>query len=116
MSVFKLFVNHNKKDSFVNRIRQKRFASQQKRIESLLANKPSIKILDIGGELDFWRHMGWDNDRCTIYLLNLEDRTPTNTPDTKGFVWVTGNALALPYQAGDFDLVTFGAVLEHLPY
>jgi len=114
MSVFKLFVNHNKKDSFVNRIRQKRFASQQKLIESLLAHKPSIKILDIGGELDFWRHMGWNNDRCTIYLLNLEDRTPANTPDTKGFVWVTGNALALPYQPGEFDLVFSNSVIEHV--
>lgn len=114
MSVFKLFVNHNKKDSFVNRIRQKRFASQQKLIESLLAHKPSIKILDIGGELDFWCHMGWNNERCTIYLLNLEDRTPTNAPDIKGFVWVTGNALALPYDAGEFDLIFSNSVIEHV--
>jgi hypothetical protein len=114
MSVFKLFVNHNKKDSFVNRIRQKRFASQQKHIERLLEHKESIKILDIGGELDFWRHMEWDNDRCTIYLLNLEDRTPTKAPDTKGFVWVTGNALALPYQAGEFDLIFSNSVIEHV--
>ena len=114
MSLFKLFVNHNKKDSFVNRIRQKRFASQQKLIESLLEKKPSIKILDIGGELDFWQHMGWDNERCTIYLLNLEDRTPTNIANAKGFVWVTGNALALPFQAGEFDLIFSNSVIEHV--
>ena len=73
-----------------------------------------IKILDIGGEMDFWKHMGWDNDRCTIYLLNLEDRIAASSGDTKGFVWVKGNALDLPYQAGDFDLIFSNSVIEHV--
>ena len=114
MSVFKLFVNHHKKDSFVNRIRQKRFVAQQQHIERLLEQKESIKILDIGGEIDFWKHMGWQNERCTIYLLNLEDRIAAGSGDTKGFVWVQGNALHLPYQAGDFDLIFSNSVIEHV--
>ena len=114
MSVFKLFVNHHKKDSFVNRIRQKRFAAQQQHIERLLEQKDSIKILDIGGEIDFWKHMGWQNERCTIYLLNLEDRIAASSGDSMGFVWVQGNALDLPYQAGDFDLIFSNSVIEHV--
>jgi len=58
MSLFKLFVNHNKKDSFVNRIRQKRFAAQQQYIERLLEQKESVKILDIGGENGFLETYG----------------------------------------------------------
>ena len=114
MSVFKLFVNHHKKDSFVNRIRQKRFAAQQQHIERLLEQKESIKILDIGGEIDFWKHMGWQNERCTIYLLNLEDRIAASSGDNNGFVWVQGNALNLPFNAGDFDVVFSNSVIEHV--
>ena len=112
MSLFKLFVDHSKKDSFVNSIRKKRFAYQKLLIEKLLETKQEIKILDIGGEIEFWKHMGWENNRCTIYLLNLE-AVPTITP-TYGFIQITGNALALPFEKGEFDLIFSNSVIEHV--
>ena len=84
MSLFKIWVDHSKKDSFVNTIRKKRFAYQKLLIEKLLETKETINILDIGGEIEFWKHLGWDNKRCTIYLLNLES-VPTIKP-TPGFI------------------------------
>lgn len=112
MSLIKLFVDHTKEDSFVNKIRKKRFASQQAVIESLLIDKAAIKILDIGGEIGFWKHVGWENEKCTIYLLNL-DSVPTLTP-TPGFIQITGNALSLPFKLGDFDLIFSNSVIEHV--
>ena len=112
MSLFKLFVDHTKKDSFVNKIRRKRFAHQKFMIESLLQKKEEIKILDIGGEIGFWKHVGWENEKCTIYLLNLES-VPTISP-TPGFIQITGDALTLPFEPGSFDLIFSNSVIEHV--
>ncbi len=112
MNFIKLFVNHNKPGSFVNRLRKKRFALLQKEIEKMISEKGQIKMLDIGGEMGYWKHIGWQNEHCTIYLLNLANsHTPADIP---GFMHVTGNALALPYQFGEFDLVFSNSVIEHM--
>jgi hypothetical protein len=112
MSLFKIWVDHSKKDSFVNTIRKKRFAYQKLLIEKLLETKETINILDIGGEIEFWKHLGWDNKRCTIYLLNLES-VPSIKP-TPGFIQITGNALALPFEQDEFDLIFSNSVIEHV--
>jgi len=112
MNLFKLFIDHSKKDSFVNSIRKKRFSYQKLRIEKLLETKETIKILDIGGEIDFWENMDWDNNRCTIYLLNLEP--VTSISPRKGYIQITGNALQLPFEKGEFDLVFSNSVIEHV--
>lgn len=112
MNFIKLFVNHTKPGSFVNRLRKKRFALLQNEIEKLISEKGKIKILDIGGEMGYWKNIGWQNAHCTIYLLNLANN---NTPaDIPGFIHVTGNALSLPYQFGEFDLVFSNSVIEHM--
>jgi hypothetical protein len=112
MSFFKKFVNHNTRDSFVNRLRKKRFSRIQKEIEALIAKKGKIKILDLGGEIGYWQNIGWQNPNCTIYLLNL-DTVPTGD-NLPGFYHVTGNALDLPYRHGEFDLVFSNSVIEHM--
>jgi len=112
MNLFKLLVNHNAPGSFVNRMRKKRFARIQQEIEALIAKKGDIKILDIGGEMGYWKNMGWQNEHCAIYLLNLET---IHRPETlPGFYHVTGNALQLPYAYGEFDLVFSNSVIEHV--
>jgi hypothetical protein len=112
MSFLKLFVNHNTPDSFVNRMRKKRFARIQEEIERLVAEKGEIKILDIGGEMGYWKNIGWQNEHCSIYLLNLE--TVYKPELLPGFYHVTGNALDLPYTYGEFDLVFSNSVIEHV--
>ncbi len=112
MSFIKLFVNHNSPASFVNKLRKKRFSRIQQEIEQLIAEKGNIKILDIGGEMDYWKNMGWQNDHCSIYLLNLES---VERPDPlSGFYHITGNALNMPYSPGEFDLIFSNSVIEHV--
>jgi len=112
MNLFKLLVNHQKEDSFVNRLRKKRFALIQLQIEQLIAQKGAIKILDIGGEINYWKQIGWKSNLCTIYLLNLE--SPFGNEDLPGFVRITGNALELPFEEGEVDLIFSNSVIEHV--
>jgi len=112
MSFFKRFVNHDIDGSFVNRMRKKRFSYLQSRIENKILEKGSLKILDIGGEYAYWQHLGWKNENCTIYLLNLN--LPPETKDIPGFRFIAGTAINLPYQAGDFDLIYSNSVIEHV--
>lgn len=113
MSFFKLFVNHQKSGSFVNKLRKKRFALIENEIEKLISQKGKIKILDIGGEIKYWKNIGWHNPNCTIYLLNLDIPDTAGLPPD-GYVEVKGNALNLPYQHGDFDLIFSNSVIEHV--
>ncbi|MDP3392440.1 methyltransferase domain-containing protein [Sediminibacterium sp.] len=112
MGLLKLWVNHQKEDSFVNQLRKKRFALLKDQIEQLIAQKGHIKILDIGGETDYWKYIGWKNEHCTIYLLNLS--TAPGQADVPGFVRVTGSALELPFEPGDVDLIFSNSVIEHV--
>ena len=112
MRFLQLFVNHKSPGSFVNKMRKKRFVKIQAEIEKLISQKGNIKILDIGGEIDYWKNIGWQNNNCTIYLLNLKTVEKPNL--LPGFYHVTGNALDLPYQFGEFDLIFSNSVIEHL--
>lgn len=112
MSLFRIFVNHQQQDSFVNRLRKKRFLLIQEEIEQLIAAKGTIKILDIGGDIGYWKQIGWKHPQCSIYLLNLY--TPPEQEATEGFVFVKGDALHLPYDYGEFDLVFSNSVIEHV--
>jgi hypothetical protein len=113
MGVFRLFVNHDKKDSFVNRLRRRRFSLLKDKIELLAATKNELKILDIGGDISYWKHIGWENPRSVIYLLNLYENTIPEK-DAGQFRAVVGNAAALPFSRGDFDLVFSNSVIEHM--
>lgn len=113
MRFFQLLVNHNKQDSFVNRLRKNRFALLENRIKELAAKKVVYNILDIGGDISYWKHVGWNSDNCHIYLLNLYEN-PIEEKDAAHFHTVVGNALALPFQKGKFDLVFSNSVIEHV--
>jgi 2-polyprenyl-3-methyl-5-hydroxy-6-metoxy-1,4-benzoquinol methylase len=112
MVLFNSFINHSNPDSFVNSLRKKRFRRIREIIEELIAERGSVKVLDIGGEIAYWRNMGWQNNAATIYLLNLD---PVDYKEQQeGYIQVQGNALKLPYEMGEFDLVFSNSVIEHV--
>lgn len=112
MSIFKLLVNHQKKESIVNRFRKKRFELLSARIEKLI-DGDIFKILDVGGDIRYWKNIGWDHPACKIHLLNLYKSEIPSTETVK-FTSVVGNALDLPYQKKDFDLIFSNSVIEHV--
>jgi hypothetical protein len=96
MSIFKFLVNHNKKGSFVNQFRQKRFDYLKNRIEKLI-QKDTFKILDIGGDIQYWKNIGWQHSACKIHLLNLYTSEIPQS-DTNKFTSSNGDGLALSYE------------------
>ncbi len=113
MRFSKIFVDHSRQDSFVNRLRKKRFEILEKRIESLASQKETFKILDIGGDISYWKHVGWQNPKSDIYLLNLYENTIPEA-DCNKFHSVIGNALDIPFKQDDFELIFSNSVIEHV--
>jgi hypothetical protein len=110
--MFKLLVNHHKKNSFVNQFRQKRFELLKNGIEKLI-QKDHFKILDIGGDIQYWKNIGWQHPACKIHLLNLyESIVPEN--ETHQFSSSLGNGLSLEYKKGEVDLIFSNSVIEHV--
>ena len=110
--MFKLLVNHHKKNSFVNQFRQKRFELLKNGIEKLI-QKDHFKILDIGGDIQYWKNIGWQHAACKIHLLNLyESKVPEN--ETHQFSSSVGNGLSLEYKKGEVDLIFSNSVIEHV--
>ena len=110
--MFKLLVNHHKKNSFVNQFRQKRFELLKNGIEKLI-QKDHFKILDIGGDIQYWKNIGWQHPACKIHLLNLyESKVPEN--ETDQFSSSVGNVLSLEYKKGEVDLIFSNSVIEHV--
>ena len=112
MSIFKFLVDHNKKGSFVNQFRQKRFDILKNRIEKLI-QKDYFKILDIGGDIQYWKNIGWQHPSCQIHLLNLYTSEIPQS-DVNKFSSSVGNGLALEYKKGDVDLIFSNSVIEHV--
>lgn len=113
MSIFKILVNHHKKDSFVNRLRHKRFSQFRDKLQSLGETKEVYRILDIGGDVSYWKHMGWNDPKSRICLLNLYENK-IDKEDELIFSSVVGDATALPFAPGEFDLVFSNSVIEHV--
>jgi hypothetical protein len=113
MNFGKYFVDHTKSDSFVNKLRKKRFSLLENRIKYLALKKEKIDILDIGGDISFWKHVGWKSEKCHICLLNLYENK-IEEKDSPNFHTIVGNALSLPFQKGQFDLIFSNSVIEHV--
>lgn len=112
MSIFKFLVNHHKKGSFVNQFRQKRFELLKNGIEKLI-QKDHFEILDIGGDIQYWKNIGWQHPACKIHLLNLyESQVPEN--ESHQFSSSVGNGLSLEYKKGEVDLIFSNSVIEHV--
>lgn len=113
MIFFKKIFDYNTKNSYVNRLRDKRFATLKDNFELLIQQKNSINILDIGGEYNYWQGLNWDTSQCRITLLNLTEITiPDSMKNT--FSSVAGNAMNLDYEKGDFDIIYSNSVIEHM--
>ncbi len=94
--------------AFGDRARRKRFASFREFIRDL--PKP-VRILDVGGREQFWITVGCtDPHEVQVTLLNLE----TGSATLEGFSHVAGNACALSWATGSFDVVFSNSVIEHV--
>jgi hypothetical protein len=99
---------HNDASSLSNRLRNRRFQRFAALVDGVA--RP-VRILDIGGEAEFWRQRGWDRrDDVEIVLFNLG----TETVDRPNFHSVAGDATRLPFEDQSFDIAFSNSTIEHL--
>lgn len=107
--LFKI-VNHRNHDSFASRLRRSRF----KLFLSLIQPFPKpVRILDIGGEQNYWEMMGFSSkDECLVVLLNKENQIVSK----ENFIAFRGDAgrLSRADIQMDFDVIFCNSVIEHL--
>jgi SAM-dependent methyltransferase len=66
-------------------------------------------ILDVGGDTTNW-HLTQTSPKVVLFNLNI----PSDAVDDDRFAWIQGDATALPYGDGEFELVFSNSVIEHL--
>lgn len=104
---------YKNKDSIEYRFRKNRFKHVRVLIDSVLAEKQTCRILDIGGTELYW-DIGSDlvdSGRLEIDLLNL------NAPDVEKacFRGITGNACDMSeFADNSYDLCHSNSVIEHV--
>jgi ubiquinone/menaquinone biosynthesis C-methylase UbiE len=81
----------------------------------------SIRILDVGGTINFWRQVGRPSEGVEITILNLNDESIEIESNDTGqgrdccYNFVEGNACCLSqFQDQQFDIVFSNSVIEHL--
>jgi hypothetical protein len=97
------------------RLRQKRFAYVQSLIDTIVQEKGSCSILDIGGRANYWHHNFSAIDRqklVSVTLCNIDESE--KTPDSEQIRWTLGDATALDYPDNAFDLVHSNSTIEHV--
>jgi hypothetical protein len=107
-AILRRLANVSDAGSLSNRLRRERF----RLFEELVAAHPApVRILDVGGEENFWEQMGLVDGRAVaLTILNL-DAPPARHP---GVRTVAGDATALAYADGEFDVVFSNSVIEHV--
>lgn len=113
MSYVKFFINHEKSDSFVNKLRRKRFQLLQKSLENLVHPEKKFTVIDLGGDLNYWQQLNWQLPNVHTTLLNLYENKINNTLKAN-FISIQGNALEAPFESKSFDLVFSNSVIEHV--
>lgn len=106
-------------DSLSTRFRQRRDVRLRDLISQIAADKGSIRILDLGGTVEYWRRVGVEflrNASAQVTVLNqLPSELRPEGSDKALFATAVGDACDLP-QYGDraFDLVHSNSVVEHV--
>ncbi|ANK14049.1 hypothetical protein A9D12_02845 [Erythrobacter neustonensis] len=96
-----------------------RFAAINRLIETLLAGRETITILDVGGRAEYWNMLAPQlREKVHVTLLNYGDELALFSEHVAAglrFTNVAGNACNMPqYADGSFDLVHSNSVVEHV--
>jgi len=91
-------------------------------LRDVIASAPrrgtTLRILDLGGRGVYWQRLGLDFLRersVVIDILNLTETEHYAAEDGSDvFSYVVGDACALPYADGSYDLCHANSVIEHV--
>lgn len=91
-------------DSLSSRFRERRW----QRLREVFPDIDDMRVLDIGGEADFWRHRSSHPVSVTMVNLFAADH------EEPWLTAVEGDGCELPEGLGDFDLAFSNSVIEHV--
>ncbi|WP_407357221.1 class I SAM-dependent methyltransferase [Methanolobus sp. WCC5] len=108
-SFFKKYMNVSDPGSFITKLRVKRFILFNELVSDI---QPPVKILDIGGTVNFWEKWGVaGDDSYEIIVLNMD----FNESGHSNIKVVVGDARDLStYSSNQFDVVFSNSVIEHV--
>ena len=101
--------DNRRDDSLANRLRRKRMRVFWDLVDRL---PTPVRVLDVGGTVDFWRQMGLgERDGIEVLVLNVSAQDAAG-PQLRS---VTGDARDLSaFEDDSFDVVFSNSVIEHL--
>lgn len=85
-------------------------------IETLASNGRGIRILDVGGNVQYWEPVEQElaRLRCQVTLLNLNAEASHADPGRGRYSFVIGDARKCDLPDSSFDLVHSNSVIEHV--
>ena len=112
-ALFSIAADTHNKNSIVSRIRKRRFSYLAYLIERVIReSKEPIKILDIGGRVKFWEDLPFEEELCSVHIINLEEGDSSNRSN---ITCSKGDARKMPeFGDGQFDIVVSNSVIEHV--
>ena len=95
-----------------NKFRNARFARFLQIVDDVAATVPEVRILDLGGTVNFWTSKPglFDGRNLHITLINM---FPQTAPD-EHFTCLVGDACATGLEDQSFDIVHSNSVIEHV--
>lgn len=115
MNLIHALQDNSNPDSLVSRFRRARAKRIVAMIEAIHAEKGAVRIIDLGGEANYWTLFDRDFlDRCGVHIT-LVNPGAFGTVDATLFEAVDGDACHLPQYADHaFDMVHSNSVVEHV--
>ena len=115
MNLIHALQDNSNPDSLVSRFRRARARRIIALIEAIHAEKGGVRIIDLGGEANYWTLFDRGFlDRCGVHIT-LVNPGGFDAVDASLFEAVDGDACHLPqYADGAFDLVHSNSVVEHV--
>lgn len=116
MKLIHAFQDASDPNSLVSRFRRARSRRVVELIEKTHAEKGAVRIIDLGGEADYWRMFDREMLARTDAHITLVNPGGVNDVwDADLFTVVDADACALPQYSDDsFDLVHSNSVIEHV--
>jgi hypothetical protein len=109
--------NYDDPNSFGSRMRRRRGAMLRPLIEQCFAARGEVRLLDMGGEIQYWNIFGIDYltaHRVSITLVNLAEENLPHNPNPALFTNIIGDCCELLFEDQSFDIAHSNSVIEHL--
>jgi hypothetical protein len=117
MSILRRLAHYDDPTSLGFRLRRKRSERIRHLIEVVNAEMGRCRVLDIGGEVRYWRILEdtyLRQQHVSITLLNHSDEYVDDPPDPSIYTCVLGDGCNLPFPDYTFDIAHSNSVIEHV--